>query len=148
MKWFFCAVLLTVVFAGSSCFHGSAIGIENRSTSDVASDSSTTQAMGRIPLAADDDEKLTIKEIMKLAHKSGLLKKVATGKATEPEIADLHRYYLAMPTLTPPLGGKKSWKSKTEALVAASQAAIDKDPAASDLLKSATDCAACHEVHK
>ncbi len=148
MKWFFCAALLAFVFASASSFHESAVGFENRSTSDLAHGSLTNKTTDRTPLAVDDNEKLSIKEIMKRAHKSGLLKKVATGKATDSEIADLHRYYLAMPTLTPPAGGEKSWKNKTEALVAASQAAIDKDPAAGELLKSATDCAGCHKVHK
>jgi len=109
---------------------------------------SSSIAAGAIAPLSDDEEKLTISKIMKQAHKSGLLKKVATGKASDTEIAELHKLYSTMPKLTPPKGEEKSWQEKTAALIAASKAAVDKKPKAGALLKSATNCAACHQTHK
>jgi len=140
--------LIATLLSGLSCCLNPATGFEHTSMQISERSSAAVDSDGPTGPLSDDDEKLTIKKIMKLAHKDGLLKKVATGKATDPEIAELHKFYLAMPDLTPPKGDEKSWKDKTAALIEASQAAVDKDPKASALLKSATDCAACHKVHK
>ena len=148
MKWFSCAVLVTAVLVGMTCFQGSAEAFKNDLPAEPAGTSVDGPRSDSVSSTLDDDEKLTIKKIMKLAHKSGLLKKVATGKATDAEIAKLNHYYKAMPELTPPKGDAESWKTKTEALVKASQAAVDKDSNAGELLKSATNCASCHDVHK
>jgi cytochrome c553 len=152
MKWFSMVAALGIFVTGLACNLSSSNGWEltlahaiERSSDRADADASSPAAA---PNAEDEEEKLTIKKIMKLAHKSGLLKKVATGKATDSEIADLHEFYLEMPKLTPPKGEEESWEKKTAALTKASKAAVDKDPNASALLKSATDCAACHKVHK
>lgn len=152
MKWFPLVAVLALFMTGLTRSQSVANGSEFASAHAIDSSSKAASPDGGSPATAlsaeDEEEKLTIKKIMKLAHKSGLLKKVATGKATDPEIAELHKFYLAMPKLAPPNGEDESWKKKTAALVEASKAAIDKDPNASALLKSATDCAACHKVHK
>ena len=100
---------------------------------------------------SDDDppkEKLTIKVIMKEAHKDGLIKKVATGKASEKETKRLHELYTEMAKLSPPKGDKKSWDEKTKALVDSAKAAVDKDPKFKTKLKNASNCSACHKIHK
>jgi len=137
MNWCFHVALTATFLCGIVCCQNPVSGFEHN----------VPQAPESAVLA-DDDEKLTIKKIMELAHKSGLLKKVATGKASDAEITELHDFYLAMPSLKPPQGEAESWKEKTAALIEASQAAVDKDPNASALLNSATNCAACHEAHK
>lgn len=103
------------------------------------------------PTLSDDDppkKKPTIKEIMKEAHKDGLIKKVATGKATEKQTKRLHELYKEMAKLSPPKGDKKSWDEKTKALVDSSKAAVDKDPNFKTKLKNASNCSACHKIHK
>ena len=109
-------------------------------------------------LSADDDPpkaELTIKDIMNKAHKPAeptesvyLLKKVATGKATEEEAKQLHTYYEKLAKLTPPKGEQESWTTKTTALVAAAKAAVDKEDGFKAKLGTASDCAACHKAHK
>lgn len=110
------------------------------------------------PLFADDDPpkaELTIKDIMVKAHKPAketesiyLLKKVATGKATEEEAKQLHAYYEKLAKLTPTKGDQAGWKTKTTALVAAAKAAMDKEEGFKAKLRTASNCAACHKVHK
>ena len=109
-------------------------------------------------LLADDDapkQELTIKEIMNKAHKPAtpeestyLLKKVATGKATQEEATQLHAYYEKLAALTPPKGEQASWTAKTSALVAAAKAAVDKEEGFKAKLRAASDCAACHQAHQ
>jgi hypothetical protein len=107
--------------------------------------------VGAATAIADDDEpkkKLTIKEIMDVAHKKGLIKKVATDKASNEEKKKLHDLYTQMAKLKPPKGDQKSWESKTKALVKAAKAAVDKDATFKAKLKAASNCANCHNVHK
>ena len=99
----------------------------------------------------DDEEpkkELTIKDIMDQAHKQGLVKKVATDKATEAETKTLHELYTKLAKLSPPRGDKASWDTKTKALVDAAKAAVDKDATFKAKLKAATKCADCHKLHK
>lgn len=141
MNWCFNVTLLVTLLAGLVDCRSAAFASDGLATNGGTANRATA-------LLSDDEEKLTISKIMKLAHKSGLLKKVATGKASDEEITELHKFYAAMPELAPPKGEKKSWQEKTTALVEASQAAVDKDPQAGAMLKAATNCAACHQVHK
>jgi len=107
---------------------------------------------------ADDDppkQKLTIKQIMIKAHKPTmpdqsvfLLKKVATGKASQEEATELYDFYVKLAALTPAKGEKASWVAKTGALVAAAKSAVDKEEGFKAKLRSASDCAACHQAHK
>ena len=102
--------------------------------------------------AFDDDDppkkELTIKDIMKQAHKDGLLKKVATEKSTEKETKTLNDLYTKLAKLSPPKGDKVGWDAKTKALVDASKLAVAKDPTFKAKLKTATKCADCHKIHK
>lgn len=104
-----------------------------------------------LPPVVDDEPKekaWTIKGIMDAAHKKGLLKKVATEKATVDEVKQLDEMYKALGKLKPPKGQQKSWDEKTKALAEASKAAVEKKEGFKSLLKNATKCADCHDDHK
>ncbi len=111
-------------------------------------------AMVLLPLAlafAEDEkteDKPTIKAIMKVAFKDGLARKVATGKATAEESAEFLKLSKALQELKPPQGDEESWTEKTKGLVEATQAVIDKKDEGAALFRTATNCMACHEVHK
>ncbi len=99
---------------------------------------------------ADDDAKpeYTIKEVMKDAHKDGLLKKVAGGKGNKADAEQLLKLYESLPKNEPPKGSPEDWKEKTTALVDAAQAVVDGKSGAAAQLKKASNCAACHKAHK
>jgi hypothetical protein len=99
---------------------------------------------------AADDDKVTIKEVMKKAHtgKPKLCEKVATGKASKEEKEKLVDLYTALSKNKPPKGEEDSWKEKTAALVKAAKACADDDKDGPNALKKAVNCKACHEVHK
>lgn len=108
-----------------------------------------------LPLAAPEiapgaDAKPAIKDVMKAAHKKPkeLLKKVATGVATDAEKAELVKLYQALATLRPPRGEAASWEEKTKALLAAARAAAEDKPEAAAELNRVANCAACHDAHK
>lgn len=95
-----------------------------------------------------DKPKYSIKEVMKTAHKGGLMKKVAEGTGTEEEKKQLAELYVALHKNTPPKGGADSWKTKTDALVKASKDVLEGKKGAGEALKKAADCKACHSEHK
>ncbi|QDT05602.1 hypothetical protein K227x_40030 [Rubripirellula lacrimiformis] len=108
-------------------------------------------ALTAIPvLAADDDAepKYATKDIMKKAMKGPLLKKVASGDASEEEKKTLHDMMVALAKNTPKKGEQESWDKLTGALVKASEAAVKDDPKAGEMLKKAANCKACHTPHK
>jgi cytochrome c553 len=91
---------------------------------------------------AADKPKHTIKEVMKVAHKGGLMKKVADGNASDDEKKQLVELYESLAANKPPKGDDADWKTKTDALLTSAKAADGKT-----LLKAA-NCKACHEAHK
>lgn len=97
-----------------------------------------------------DPAKRSISTVMKDAMKgdSSLHKKVALGKGTDSDAAELLDYYKSLPTETPPKGEATSWHEKTAKLVAAAQAVVDKKPGATEQLQTAGNCKACHNEHK
>jgi hypothetical protein len=90
----------------------------------------------------------TIKDVMKGAMKGGLCKTVAEGKASEAQKKELLELFEALHKAKPPKGEDKSWDEKTAALVDAVKAAIDGKQGASEQLKKAANCKACHDTHK
>lgn len=98
--------------------------------------------------AEDAKPKYTIKEVMKSAHKGGLMKKVADGKATAEEKTQLVEFYVALAANKPPKGEAASWKEKTDALIAAAKDAEAGKDGAGAALSKAANCMACHSVHK
>ena len=86
-------------------------------------------------------------EIMKKGFKGSkeqppLLKKVLDGSATAEEKTKLGDYLKKLSTLKPEKGDAASWKEKNDAILAA----WNKNDI--NALKEATNCKACHKVHK
>lgn len=92
--------------------------------------------------------KYTIKEVMKKAHKDGLLKKVAGGQGTKEDAKELLELYESLGPNKPSKGDADSWKSKTTALVDAAKEVVDGKEGAAKRLEAAANCAECHKVHK
>ena len=101
-------------------------------------------------VAADDKPKYDIESIMKKAHdeKTGLYFKVVRGQATGAEMKELVELYVELGKNKPEKGDAKSWKEKTDALIAAArEVAAGKEGAVKSLQKAA-NCRACHAAHK
>jgi cytochrome c553 len=111
---------------------------------------------GRLVKAEDKESgkpKYKIEAIMEKVHKGGetsLRNKAVAGKATKEDLAILVEYYTELGKNTPPKGDKASWKKKTDAVLAAAKkvAANPKDADALKAYGKATNCTACHDVHK
>jgi len=97
---------------------------------------------------AQDNEKVAIKEVMKVAMKGGLCKKVADGQASEEEKKKLAGLFAALHENKPPKGEQASWDEKTKALVDAANDVLAGKAGAGDKLKAAANCMACHTAHK
>ena len=105
-------------------------------------------SLGVLPAAEDEKPKHTIKEVMKEAHKDGLLKKVVGGTASKEDKSKLLELYQSLPKNSPPKGEKKDWDEKTKAIVAAAQEVVDGKEGAIPKLEKAANCAECHKAHK
>lgn len=99
---------------------------------------------------AQDKVKYTIKEVMKKAHKGGILQNVVAGKATKEDLESLVAMYDALGQNKPPKGEAASWKSKTEMMATHAKTLLKdpKDKAAAAALKKAANCMGCHSIHK
>jgi hypothetical protein len=98
---------------------------------------------------AQDKAPKDIKEVMGVAHKKDtLLDKIKGGSASDDDKKKLLSLYEALAGFKQPKGDEKSWKDKTEALVAAAKEVVEKKDGALDKLKKASDCKACHSVHR
>ncbi len=90
----------------------------------------------------------TIKEIMKIAGKGGLNKKVASGEATDADKKQLLNLYIAMFEAKPPRGEEGSWMELAGgATLAAAKVAVGREGAEKELA-AAFNCKACHANHK
>ena len=90
----------------------------------------------------------SIKKVMELAHKEGLLKKVLDKEATKEDKDRLLDLYIDMLETEPPQGEQSSWILLAgRSVVAAGKVAVGREGAEEEL-KEATNCAACHRVHK
>ncbi|MGB7345065.1 MAG: hypothetical protein WBD20_12700 [Pirellulaceae bacterium] len=102
-------------------------------------------------IGADDDDKapkFKTKEIMKKAFKGPLVKKVASGEASDEEKKELHEMLVALAKNKPPRGEQESWEKLTGALVKAGEAAVNGDENAGAMLKKGANCKACHSEHQ
>jgi len=105
--------------------------------------------VGFAPAADDDDKpKHTIKEVMKIAHKDGLLKKITDGTGTDDDKAKLLELYTELGKNAPPKGDKKNWEKLNTALVDAAKQVKEGKEGAIDALKKASACGVCHKAHK
>ncbi|MCP4191986.1 MAG: hypothetical protein GY768_15345 [Planctomycetaceae bacterium] len=92
--------------------------------------------------------KYTIKEVMKNVNKKGLLKKVTSGEASQEEKVMLLDNYISLIENTPKKGDANSWqKLSGSAALAAGKVVAGRDGAIEEL-KVASNCKACHSVHK
>lgn len=98
--------------------------------------------------ADDDKPKYTIKEVMKNAHKSGLYKKVAEGKADKEEKEKLVALYEALAKNKPPKGDEKEWKKQTEDMLKAAKACCKDEKDAGPKLAKLVSCKTCHAAFK
>ena len=98
--------------------------------------------------AADEDKPKNIKQVMKAAHKDGLLKKVVDGNGTAQDAKDLLALYEALAANKPPMGEASEWKAKNEAIVAAAKDVVAGKEGAGKALQAAANCANCHKAHK
>jgi hypothetical protein len=105
-------------------------------------------ALGMVIGAEEEKPKHTIKATMKAAHKGGLMKKVADGKATDEEEKLLIEHYEALAANKPPKGDAEAWKTKTAALIAAAKDAAAGKEGGGAALQKAANCMACHRDHK
>lgn len=96
----------------------------------------------------EEEVKYTTKEVMKLAHKDGLLKKVATNEANDEEKKRLVELYKAMAKNAPEKGEAEEWQSRNKILIEAAEAAVKGQEDAADRLLKASNCKACHDVFK
>ena len=98
--------------------------------------------------AQDEKTKASIKEVMKVAMKGGLTKKVAEGKASEEEKKQLAGLFAALHDNKPPKGEASSWDEKTNTLVKAANDVLAGKAGAGEALSKAANCMACHSAHK
>jgi hypothetical protein len=101
--------------------------------------------------AADTDKpKYTIEEIMEKAHDkdSGILPKVMKGNGSKDDKQTLVELYTELGKNKPPKGEAKSWKDKTDALLAAAKSVAADEKESLPKLKKASACMDCHKLHK
>src|SRR5687768_10995968 len=91
-------------------------------------------------------EKPAIKEVMQIAMKGGLTKKVASGQASEEEKKKLAGLFAALHENKPPKGEQSSWDEKTKLLVDASNDVLAGKAGAGEALQKAANCMGCHSA--
>jgi putative NADH-flavin reductase len=109
---------------------------------------SATAVLSQSTAEDKEDANVSIKEVMKRAHKDKLLEKVVGGQGTDEEKKALLELYTALSLNKPPKGEQAEWKEKTDAIVKAAKAVAEGDNEALARLKGAVNCAGCHKAHK
>jgi len=105
-----------------------------------------------VPVSAGPNAPLepanSIKEVMKKAHKDGLLKKVLDGQASAEEKTQLLDLYIDLLEGVPSKGDSNAWiMAAGRSMVAAGKVVVGREGAVEEL-KEATNCKACHDVFK
>jgi hypothetical protein len=98
--------------------------------------------------AAADEPKYTIKEVMKEAHKEGLLKKVGSGKASKEEKEKLLALYIALHQNKPAKGDAKDFAKQSQTIVDAAKAVVEGKAGSEGALVKAVNCKNCHSQFK
>jgi hypothetical protein len=103
---------------------------------------------GATVVSADDHH--AFEDIMKKGFKgkTSLVGKVKGGSASAAEIKELQGMFAKLAKMEPPKGDAKSWKAKTAALIHAGELVAKHDGKAKAAFDKATNCKACHSVHK
>jgi len=92
--------------------------------------------------AQAQDSKYTTKEVMQKAMKGGLMKKVASGKASDDEKKQLVALFESLHANQPKKGSQDNWKKITESLLSAAKAGDGK------AMVATANCQACHSEFK
>lgn len=92
--------------------------------------------------------KYTIKQVMKKAHKDGLMKKLAMGEGSKEDAKELLELYEALGESKPPRGAAENWKKMTQEMVDAAQDVVHGKKDAGHRLTKAANCMGCHRMHK
>jgi hypothetical protein len=102
-----------------------------------------------LALAASLTQAKSIKDVME-SHKGkeSMVSKIVAGKGSDEDHKKLLGLYEFLATQKPPMGDEASWKEKTSALISVTKDVVAKKEGALDALKKASDCKACHSVHK
>lgn len=100
--------------------------------------------------AAAAAPKYTIEDVMKKAYKgkTSLIARLSEGKGTQADVAQLLEYNQALAASKPTMGEQADWDQRTAALLKATEALKAGDRTAPAALKAASDCKACHKLHK
>jgi cytochrome c553 len=80
--------------------------------------------------------------------KDSFLSTILAGKGSDDDLKKLVSAYEVLATQKPPMGDEANWKKLTAEMLTAAKDAAAKKEGALDKLKAATNCKACHEVHK
>ncbi len=89
------------------------------------------------------------KEVMALHKgKESFLSTILAGKGSDEDLKKLVSAYEVLATQKPPQGDEASWKKLTGELLTAAKDAAAKKDGALDKLKAASNCKACHDIHK
>ena len=90
----------------------------------------------------------TVKEVMKIAHKDGLLKKILADMGTADDKKQLLDLYIDMVEGEPKKGDKGEWQMQAgTAMMSAAKVLIGREGAI-DELKKTSDCKSCHDKFK
>ena len=98
--------------------------------------------------AADEKPKYTIVEVMREAHRSGLVAKVVQGRADRAEKERLVALYEALSLNKPPRGDDADWQRRTGEILAAAKACLKDEKDAGPRLAKLVNCAGCHAAAK
>lgn len=90
----------------------------------------------------------TVKEVMKIAHKDGLHKKILAGMGTDEDKKQLLDLYIDMVDGEPKKGDKAEWKIQSSAAMASAAKVMLGREGAIDELKKTSDCKSCHDKFK
>ena len=90
----------------------------------------------------------TVKEVMQIAHKGPLHKKILGGSATDEEKKQLLDLYIDMAEGEPKKGDKGEWKVVASAAMASAAKVVLGREGAIDELKKTSDCKSCHDKFK
>src|SRR5882672_2854836 len=116
---------------------------------EIAAPTLPAPAPGAAPAAAPAAGFASIKDVMALHKgKESFLANILAGKGTDDDLKKLVSAYEVMAAQKPPKGDEANWKTLTAAALGAAKEAQAKKDGALDKLKAATNCKACHDVHK
>jgi hypothetical protein len=91
----------------------------------------------------------SVKDVMALHKgKESFLANILAGKGSDDDHKKLVSAYEVMSAQKPPMGDEAHWKTLNTALLAAAKEVQGKKEGAIEKLKAATNCKACHEMHR